>query len=72
MPIYDCGSPECDECQRAFGPDRTKAIANFRAREAYYAALNTGTADGLAPRRQAASGGGEQAEKASELAALIL
>ena len=24
-PIFDCGSPECLECQRAF-PDRTRAI----------------------------------------------
>lgn len=39
MPVYDCGDPDCEECQRAFGPDRAKAIARFRAREAFYATL---------------------------------
>lgn len=39
MPAYDCGDPECAECQRAFGPDRAKAIANYKFREAQYAAL---------------------------------
>lgn len=39
MPLYDCGSPDCFECQRAFGPDRSKAIAKFKQREAYYAEL---------------------------------
>jgi hypothetical protein len=39
MPAYDCGDPECAECRRAFGPDRSKAIANYKAREAQYAAL---------------------------------
>ncbi len=38
MPLYDCGAPDCDECQRAFGPDRAKAIAQYYAREAAYAA----------------------------------
>ena len=33
MPLYDCGNPDCSECQRAFGPDRSKAIAEFRTRE---------------------------------------
>lgn len=36
MPAYDCGVPDCIECQRAFGPDRSKAIANYRARERLY------------------------------------
>lgn len=39
MPAYDCGDPDCDECQSAFGPDREKAIKNHAAREAYYAEL---------------------------------
>jgi hypothetical protein len=33
MPHYDCGRPECTECQRSFGPDRSKAIKRFRVRE---------------------------------------
>ena len=37
MPIYDCGAPDCDECQRAFGPDRSKAIELYRRRDKYYA-----------------------------------
>jgi hypothetical protein len=45
MPIYDCGEPECAECQRAFGPDRTAAVARFKAREAAYAKLSN-VADG--------------------------
>ena len=32
MPLYDCGSPDCDECQQAFGPDRSVAIARFKRR----------------------------------------
>jgi hypothetical protein len=43
MPLYDCGDRDCDECQRAFGPKRDKAIKNFEVREAYYAALQTET-----------------------------
>ena len=39
MPVYDCGDPGCSECRRAFGLDRSKAIANYKAREAYYATL---------------------------------
>jgi len=39
MPLYDCGDRDCDECQRAFGPSRDKAIRNFEAREVAYAAL---------------------------------
>lgn len=39
MPMYDCGASDCDECQRAFGPDRSRAIANYKAREAAYAKL---------------------------------
>ena len=37
MPLYDCGDRECDECQRAFGPNREKAIKRFEAREIAYA-----------------------------------
>lgn len=40
MPAYDCGDPDCKECDRAFGPDRTRAIAMFEARSASYAALS--------------------------------
>ena len=32
MPVYDCGVPDCAECQREFGPDRSKAIAAYQAR----------------------------------------
>jgi len=39
MPLYDCGDKECQECQRAFGPNRDKAVRNFEAREAFYATL---------------------------------
>lgn len=39
MPVYDCGAPDCFECERAFGPDRSKAIANYEARQKAYAAL---------------------------------
>lgn len=39
MPLYDCGDEDCDECQRAFGPDRSKAIENYKRREEAYAAL---------------------------------
>ena len=39
MPIYDCGDRECDECRRAFGPNREKAIRNFEAREVAYVVL---------------------------------
>jgi hypothetical protein len=39
MPIYDCGDPDCEECKRAFGPDRTKAIAAYHKREQFYAEL---------------------------------
>ena len=38
MPLYDCGDPECDECQRAFGPDRREAIARYEKRAREYAA----------------------------------
>ena len=41
MPIYDCGSPECDECQRAFGPDRTAAIAIYQRRVEFYSIIAT-------------------------------
>lgn len=36
MPIYDCGDPECAECDEAFGPDRSKAIAEYRAKVRRY------------------------------------
>ena len=39
MPLYDCGDKDCEECQRAFGPNREKAIKRFEARETFYAAL---------------------------------
>lgn len=32
MPVYDCGAPDCEECQRAFGPDRTEAIRDYHAK----------------------------------------
>lgn len=38
-PVYDCGAENCDECQRAFGPDRSKAIAEYESRDRYYASL---------------------------------
>ena len=31
MPVYDCGVPDCTECQKVFGPDRSKAIAAYEA-----------------------------------------
>ena len=40
MPIYDCGDPECSSCRRAFGPDRSKAIARYHARGRAYEALD--------------------------------
>ena len=49
MPIYDCGAPECDECQQAFGPDRSKAIATYKAREIWFEAIS-----GAAKEREAA------------------
>jgi len=39
MPLYDCGAPDCEECQRAFGPDRSKAITVYEHRERHYAAI---------------------------------
>ena len=39
MPLYDCGDKDCEECQRAFGPNREKAIKRFEAREAFYASM---------------------------------
>lgn len=32
MPVYDCGAPDCGECQKAFGPDRTEAIRDYHAK----------------------------------------
>ena len=43
MPIYDCGSPDCEECKRAFGPDRTKATEAYRKREKFYAEIEQGS-----------------------------
>lgn len=40
MPLYDCGDSECQECQAAFGPNRSKAIRNFQAREVAYSKLS--------------------------------
>jgi len=40
MPLYDCGDPDCDECQRTFGPDRSKAIEQSNQRAIFYAGLN--------------------------------
>lgn len=40
MPLYDCGDSECHECQKAFGPNREKAIRNFEAREVAYSKLS--------------------------------
>jgi hypothetical protein len=40
MPVYDCGAADCEECQKAFGPDRSNAIANYEARDRFYASLN--------------------------------
>lgn len=37
MPVYDCGSAECEECQTAFGPDRAAAIADYERREKHFA-----------------------------------
>lgn len=36
-PAYDCGAADCDECKRAFGPDRSAAVARFNEREIAYA-----------------------------------
>lgn len=36
MPIYDCGDPDCSECEEAFGPDRAKAIAEYREKTRRY------------------------------------
>ncbi len=38
-PLYDCGDADCEECQKAFGPDRSKAISDYEARERYYTRL---------------------------------
>lgn len=32
MPVYDCGVPDCAECQREFGPDRSVAISEYETR----------------------------------------
>lgn len=69
-PAYDCGHPECWECERTFGPARSKAIDIFRRREDFYATLDQGTA-GPTGGRQVARGGDGNAEKAPELAPSI-
>lgn len=38
MPLYDCGAPECEECQRAF-KDRARAIAAYEKRARQYATI---------------------------------
>jgi hypothetical protein len=43
MPIYDCGEPGCDECRRAFGPDRSRAIENYKRRCEAYAEMEWAT-----------------------------
>lgn len=39
MPLYDCGDPDCGECQRAFGPDRSAAFERTKQREKFYNGL---------------------------------
>ena len=41
MPLWDCGHPDCDECIRAFGPDRSDATRRFERRRACMEALAT-------------------------------
>lgn len=41
MPVYDCGNPECDECEKAFGPHRDEAIAEFNRRKIAYGEVPT-------------------------------
>lgn len=50
MPLYDCGDPDCGECQQAFGPDRSKAIAATYARERAYAAIPQPAPTHLCPK----------------------
>lgn len=38
MPLYDCGDPDCEECERAF-KDRARAVENYHERERQYALL---------------------------------
>lgn len=49
MPLYDCGARDCEECQRAFGPDRSKAISDYERRERHYAAIETARKGHTAP-----------------------
>jgi hypothetical protein len=44
-PSYDCGDEDCEECQKAFGPDRAEAIARFKLREYCYAEIKAKEAD---------------------------
>ena len=46
MPLYDCGDPECGECERAFGPDRSSAIARHDRRQRAYAAFQVALENG--------------------------
>lgn len=57
MPLYDCGDSECQECQKAFGPNREKAIRNFKAREAAYASLSNVPPAGLGATNAAFAAG---------------
>jgi len=70
MPLYDCGDEYCDECRRAFGPDRRKAIENYRRRETYYATLERGTLGPTGGRQAVTRSDGREAEKVRELAPL--
>lgn len=45
MPVYDCGVPDCGECERAFGPDRSAAITEYQERLAAPAAKPPLSAD---------------------------
>lgn len=49
MPLYDCGAKDCSECETAFGPDRSKAIATYEKRESYYAAIEKARKNHSAP-----------------------
>ena len=49
MPLYDCGAQGCEECQRAFGPDRSKAIANYERREKYFALIEVARSNHTCP-----------------------
>ncbi len=50
MPLYDCGAPDCEECQREFGPDRAKAIAAFERRMEFFAGVVPSQPSAYRPR----------------------